>query len=284
MKKLLVLSLALVFVMTFGMGVMAMDLEATGDDPFGAEDAGWIQNVGSLEGWTASNFTTLNTGDSGISSTVGVGVTVQGIKLYWTYPSDAKGKAVGEGDSVFNQKINYKVNAFANIPCYLEMNVFGNGAYANATNTGANNISSYGPVGRHYLLFDTNYGGVVDANWNFVASGDFVGQQAGRYIQGCDIFTANLFANVPYTFHVSSPGLAGLHNTDVLPIHMRTAHGNAMGAWSAGAQDITVAGGALAGTFAAMEDAHINMQFRVPFDAVKAGYYEGEVVFTMASM
>jgi len=283
MKKLLILGLALVFVMTFGMGVMAMDLEATGDDPFGAEDAGWIQNVGSLEGWTASNFTTLNTGDSGISSTVGVGVTVQGIKLYWTYPSDAKGKAVGEGDSVFNQKINYKVNAFANIPCYLEMNVFGNGAYANATNTGANNISSYGPVGRHYLLFDTNYGGVVDANWNFVASGDFVGQQAGRYIQGCDIFTANLFANVPYTFHVSSDGLFGINNSEVLGIQMRTAYGN-NSAWGVSTQDITDSSQTLAGSFGALDEAHINMQFRVPFDEVAAGYYEGEVVFTMASM
>jgi len=288
MKKLTILGLLVAFVLTFSLGAMA-GVENTGDDPLGEEGEGWIINEGSLEGWEDSNFETLNGSEMGTSEEVGTGITVEGIKVAWDAPSPEEGK----GDPVedWDQEINYTIPAYAEIPCYLEMNLFGNGAYYNATNVGDNNIKDE-TNNNHWMLFDTNYGGVVDGNWNFVDSGDFspediVDEDADRYIQGCDIFTANLFANVPYGFDVSSEGL-GAENE--LPIQMRTTQGeidiaennNDIDAWSD--TETLDADGNQVGTFDALEEAQINMQFRVPFDEVAAGVYEGDVTFSMYSM
>ncbi|MGM0438394.1 MAG: hypothetical protein ACQEQD_08985 [Bacillota bacterium] len=291
MRKLLVLSLALVFVMTFGLGVMADNgtepMAKTGDDPMADVGDGWNINEGSLTGWTDSNFTILGDSTTGTSTVVGEGITVDGILVNWEYP-DGEGNGAGKGDPSeiqdFDQEINYTIKAFANIPCYLEMNVFGNGAYVNATNIGQGNTTNAGS-NNHWLLFDTSYGGVVDANWDFVAAGDIdpsdIAEGTGeRYIQGCDVFSANLFANVPYQFKVYSDGLTKGNAT--LPIEMRTTPDDTMSAWSA--DNYLLSEGNSIGSFDAMEEAHINMQFRVPFNAVEAGYYEGDVVFTMSSM
>ncbi|MFW6271282.1 MAG: hypothetical protein ACOC4G_14590 [Bacillota bacterium] len=165
MKKLSILGLVLVFVMAFSFGAMA-DVENTGDDPLGEEGDGWIINEGSLEGWEDSNFESLSNYDSGESTEVGTGITVEGACA----GDECPGKEPGEVEDV-NQEINYTVSAYAEIPCYLEMNFFGNGAYMNATNVGSDNLENY-DNGDHWMLFDTEYGGVVNENWEFVDNGD----------------------------------------------------------------------------------------------------------------
>ncbi|MFW6269849.1 MAG: hypothetical protein ACOC4G_07175 [Bacillota bacterium] len=295
MKKLLILGLLVAFVMTFSFGVMAA--EGTGDDPLADEDGdGWIINEGTLEGWEDSNFETLNGSDTGVSTDVGKGITVDGIKVEWDPDENGdEGKRGPEGDEDFDQEINYTIPAYAEIPCYLEMNLFGNGAYMDATNVGTGNNTEIGNADGHWMLFDTDYGGVVDGNWEFVDSGDFspediVDEDSDRYIQACDLFTANLFANVPYRFEVSSEGLG---DDNELPIDMRTYQGGVdingdeadiddIGDWSA--TETLDDDGVEVDDFNALDEAQINMQFRVPFDAVEAGVYEGDVTFSMYSM
>ncbi|MFW6294825.1 MAG: hypothetical protein ACOC1M_03780 [Halanaerobium sp.] len=279
MKKLSILGLVLVFVMAFSFGAMA-DVENTGDDPLGEEGDGWIINEGSLEGWEDSNFESLSNYDSGESTEVGTGITVEGACA----GDECPGKEPGEVDT--DQEINYTVSAYAEIPGYLEMNFFGNGAYMNATNLGEVNGDGY-ENNDHLMLFDTEYGGVVDGSWEFVDSGDLnpedvIAEDSEIYIQGCDIFTANLFANVPYGFSVSSEGLGN----GELPIEMRALNGdldnNGEGDWSA--TETLVDDGIEVGDYEALEEAQVNMQFRVPFNQVAAGVYEGDITFSMYSM
>jgi len=292
MKKLVILVLAMAFVVSMSLGVMA-GVENTGDDPLAEEEGdGWIIDEGSLVGWTDSNFTTLSDTETGVSVEVGKGITVDGIKVAWDYPEEGSTGKEGPEDRDFDQEINYTIPAYAEIPCYLEMNLFGNGAYMEASNVGAENQSDIS-YDQHWMLFDTDYGGVVDGNWNFVDSSDFdpadiVAEESDRYIQACDIFTANLFANVPYGFDVSSEGLG---DDNELPIQMRTNqqgidisanNNNNIDAWSA--ISTLDAAGVTVGNYNALEQAQINMQFRVPFDEVEAGIYEGEVTFSMYSM
>ena len=274
--------MAMALVVGMSLGVMA-DVENTGDDPLGEEGAGWIINEGSLEGWENSNFVTLNESETDVSTEVGKGITVEGIKVAWEYPEQGSAGKGGPEDRDFDQEINYTIPAYAEIPCYLEMNLFGNGAYMEASNVGAENQSDIS-YGQHWMLFDTDYGGVVDGNWNFVDSSNFdpadiVAEESDRYIQACDIFTANLFANVPYGFDVSSEGLG---EDNELPIQMRTQQ-EGLDISNASTETLD-ASGIQVGNYNALEQAQINMQFRVPFDEVEAGIYEGEVTFSMYSM
>jgi len=290
MKKLVILVMAMALVIGMSLGALA-GVENTGDDPLGEEGAGWLINEGSLEGWEDSNFETLSESETGTSTEVGTGITVDGIKVAWAYPDEGSAGKGGPEDRDWDQEINYTIPAYAEIPCYLEMNLFGNGAYMNATNVGEGATTEVTGAD-HWMLFDTNYGGVVDGNWNFVddfSPEDVVDEQSDRYIQGCDIFTANLFANVPYGFDVSSEGLG---EDGKLPIQMRTTqegiditeenNNNDIDAWSA--TETLDADGTQVGAYSALEEAQINMQFRVPFDQVAAGIYEGEVTFSMYSM
>ncbi|MFW5961386.1 MAG: hypothetical protein ACOC1M_03765 [Halanaerobium sp.] len=289
MKKIIIIFLGVVFVMTMSLGVMANGVnkeKSTGDDPLGKEGAGWIIDQGSLVGWSDSNFTTLSEYKDGVSVEVGRGITVEGIQVYWEGPNNEEGPGKGEpAPRDFNQEINYTIPAYAEIPCFLKMNIFGNGK-PSAADSEAENEADINHDD-HWILFNTDYGGVIDAEWNFVDNSDFnpadiAAENSERYIQGSDLFTVNLFANVPYGFAVSSEGL-GKENKIMLPIEMRTYQGDLNNNdWTT--TETLVDDGIEVGDYAALEKAQINMQFRVPFNQVAAGFYEGQVTFSMYSM
>src|SRR6056297_3931051 len=113
MKRLSILVLAFAFLLVFSFGIMAEDTlwpDNAGTDPVGG--AGWEIDVGTLEGWTDSNFEILEYQASGKSDVVGTGITVDGIKLQWSYPNTGIGKG-GEFEEDFIQRIDYTIVAFA---------------------------------------------------------------------------------------------------------------------------------------------------------------------------
>ncbi len=319
MKRLSILVLAFAFLLVFSFGIMAEDTlwpDNAGTDPVGG--AGWEIDVGTLEGWTDSNFEILEYQASGKSDVVGTGITVDGIKLQWSYPNTGIGKG-GEFEEDFIQRIDYTIVAFAEIPCVLKMNVFGNDGWADGISIGGvsdididKGLYDEGDPGTksHFMLFDTNYGGVVDVDWNFVevTAVDYAtGQAPGLYIHACDLWTADMWANVPFGFAVSSTGLsdgvidpfyiemrylerlgAGIvsSNSGLPPFEEEeTVNGDSVdflvqsnGAWSG---DYTVdEDGQEIGQYDAGQNVHINMQFRIPVTGAPAGRYEGEVTFS----
>jgi len=300
MKKILILGLALMVIMTLSFTVIAAEgpddaYERTGTDPLAESyDAGWVIDVGSLEGWTSSNFETLSQQESGVSEIVGEGVTVIGTNVKWDGPSDVLPlSVVGPPEFDFEQVINYEVNAYAEIPCYLEMNIFGNGGWMKGKSIGQGAVTDVEAVTNHYMLFHTNFGGVLDEDWNFVEQGDHLyssfsardrNDMPALYIHACDLWTANLFGNVPYGFSVAS---AGLGSSNQLPIHMRHVIQDEldfpdMDAFSS--TDTLTADGVEIAQFAALHTAQINMQFRVPYANIAAGVYTGTVTFSMYSI
>ncbi len=319
MKRFSILVLALAFLFTFSFGVMADEhllwTDNAGVDPMTEE--GWLIDVGTLEGWSDSNFETLEYKTAGKSSVVGTGITVDGIKIDWTYPGSGfigKGEDL-VGDTRLDQTIDYTIVAYAEIPCVLKMNVFGNGAYAEGISIGddsevnINNglyMAGEGEVApgqnSHFMIFDPDYGGIVNADWEFMelSAIDYAtGEAVGAYINACDLWTADIWANVPYGFSVSSTGLgnfAGLE--DLLTIEMRYLERIGNGIVSQLSElppyeeDIVSdntewAGdfmldedGVEIGTYDAGQNSHINMQFRVPVTGAPAGRYQGEVTFS----
>jgi hypothetical protein len=150
------------------------------------------------------------------------------------------------------------------------------------------------------MIFDPDYGGIVNEAWEFVelnAIDYATGQGAEAYINACDLWTADIWANVPYGFSVSSAGMgdfAGLadplliemrylerlgngivsQQSDLPPFDMEVADGN----WSD--NYVLDEDGEEIGQYNAGQNSHINMQFRVPLNGAPAGRYQGEVTFS----
>ena len=324
MKRILILVLAFAFLFTFSLSVLA-DEDVTlwpnnaGSDP--ETGNGWLIDVGTLVGWTDSNFEKLEYDASGKSEVVGTGITVDGIKLEWDYPGMG---SIGKGGDVedFEQSIDYTIVAFAEIPCVLKMNVFGNEGWADGISIGNNSevdidnglYMSGGDdevapgTKSHFMLFDTNYGGVVNGNWEFVEVSpvDYAtGEAPNLYIHACDLWTADVWANVPFGFKISSTGLgdfAGLQDLIYIqmrylerlgagivssqsglppfdePVNARDFLVQSNGAWST-TYTVDEAGEEI-GTYDAGQNVHINMQFRIPVTGAPAGRYQGEVTFS----
>ena len=326
MKRLSILVLAFAFMFAFSFGVLAngpLWTDNAGFDP--ATGEGWLRDAGTLEGWSDSNFETLDFKAQGTSEVVGIGVTVEGIDLDWEYPEDGRIGKGGEIEDAFDQRIDYTVVAFAEIPCVLKMNVFGNSGWAEGISigTGSEVFVNKGlhddgvpRAGAHFMLFDTRFGGVVDGDWNFIAV-DAIDYAAGMaediYIHACDLWTADVWANVPFGFAVSSAGMgdfAGL--ADPLLIEMRylerlgagivsresdlppynghdndwdndTDHENGVALMEAhgwAGDYVLDEDGVEVGQYPAGQNVHVNMQFRIPVTGAPAGRYQGEVTFS----
>jgi hypothetical protein len=303
MKRLSILVLVLAFIFTFSFGALADVIwtDNAGNDPM--TDEGWLIDAGTLEGWSDSNFETLEYNLTGKSQVVGTGITVEGIQVDWTYPGSAfigKGEDLAGGDTRLDQSIDYTVVAFAEIPCVLEMDIIGNGGWNNSNGEVALlNEENDIPEG-DFMVFSPSVGGIVDAEWNFMEMNSVeyaTGQGAEAYIHACDLWTANIWANVPYGFAVSSVGMsdfAGLEEplliemrylerlgngivsqqSDLPPFDMEVADGN----WSD--NYVLDEDGEEIGQYNAGQNSHINMQFRVPLNGAPAGRYQGEVTFS----
>lgn len=276
-------------------------IDNSGFDPVTGEN--WKIDVGTLHGWQVSNFETLKYQTAGKSQVVGTGITVEGIKVDWEYPRTGFiGKGDGPvGNTRLDQSIDYTIVTFAEIPCVLSMDIFGNGGGINDDGFTVLNEENEIPVS-DLMLFSPSMGGIVDADWKFIemdAVGYATGQAVGAYINACDLWSANLWANVPYGFSVSSAGLGYFDSLeDPLLIEMRyleilgagiisqepglsSYDENVVSLNSDWAGDYVLnEDGVEIGAYEAGQNVHINMQFRIPLTGAPAGRYQGEVTFS----
>lgn len=183
-----------------------------------------------------------------------------------------------DDNSVDGQRVEMSLQARAYIPSYLEMKVTGN--------NGQTGLRSYGPgittqasSSGYLLVFDNEIGGFVDEKWNMLGHNphtefDFNNDQV--FIQGCDIFKVEVYANDNYKYEVEAGPLTSEKGS--LPLHMRSGYSMSR----------------FGGTFVfdedgkifevtekdACEELTVYHQFRVPYSRNTAqGRYDGTVIF-----
>ncbi|NLY91654.1 MAG: hypothetical protein GX081_08650 [Firmicutes bacterium] len=187
------------------------------------------------------------------------------------------------------QSVEMTLLTRAYIPCYLEMRVTGN--------EGQTTIQSFGPLAKpeaeptsYILAFDNEIGGFVDENWNSLGHGRNAEIYPGDfwknvYIQGCDIFKVEVYANDDYKYEVQASPLTPYDaNTegnalDSLYLQMRYKlglYGNFSRTHTFDRPDeieeIAV--------MDACEELTVYHQFRVPYSRnIAHGRYDGKVIF-----
>jgi hypothetical protein len=185
---------------------------------------------------------------------------------------------VFDDNRVNGQSVEMTLEARAFIPSYLEMKVTGN--------KGQTGLRSYGPgidtkaaSSGYLLVFDNEIGGFVDDRWNMLGHNphsEFDIQNDQVYIQGCDLFKVEVYANDNYKYEVEAGPLTSEKGS--LPLHMRS--GFSMQRFG--------------GTFVfdedgkifevaekeACEELTVYHQFRVPYGRnIAQGRYDGTIVF-----
>ena len=269
MKKMLILGLVFSLIMMFTVGVMAED--PTTNEAF-IIDEGWYANYSEAQDLLPATQEDLRIGTSY--------VTVSGVTVTGDTPD------YDVGDFIGDQEINVTISTAALIPCYLEMELIGNGGYTKGKSIGADAVLDIDRTEEsHWMLFHPDFGGFMDADWNLLGEGDIVdfstlGPEAGTFLNACDMWTANLFANVDYGFDVDASPLEGPDNTELF-MDMRATSPDAT---LVGYEFLDIG---LANVFngQALESASIFMQFRVPFNnELIAGQYDGEITFKMYSI
>lgn len=259
MKRLVIL--ALVALLT--LGASALTLAAPGVD---APD--WVYGAGIFANYTPFKTLFLAEAKTGLEHKTIVNARVSGSASDILYEQG-------------NQDLTVLLKAIANIPCYLELELIGNAGYTKVASIGPN---STGTVNRTdeslWMLFDTNYGGFINEDWESVNVSVTGFNPEELYIQACDIWTANMKANIGYGLEVRATPLGNSDYPDyLLPVQMRANLGSS---WT-GMYPITEAD-AVFGPYNALEENTVYMQFRVPYGYVPAGAYEGVVAFRMYSI
>ncbi|MGP3779481.1 hypothetical protein ACTWKD_11685 [Halanaerobium saccharolyticum] len=178
------------------------------------------------------------------------------------------------------QKVEIKLDVEAYIPCYLEMRLTGNQGTTHAISYGPN-AEATGNANGYLMVFDNEIGGYLDANWQSLGHGSNVELDPGEeiFIGACDIFAVEVISNDAYRYEVESKALDGQGNAsgEKLPMYMRS---NIGGSWLGTDTVFTVAGN----TFTQNRSAGIKLEalhnFKVPFsmDTVH-GEYTGDIYF-----
>ena len=269
MKSLCILALAVALALTMGSVVLA-------DTGPGWDEPDWTLGVGIF--LNHSPFEDLFQEDTDIAA---------------NYKTITNARVTGSlSDIVYeqvDQEVAVKIRTRANIPCYLELELVGNAGYTKGKSVGAGSQGVIDRTGEnHWMLFDSAFGGFVGENWESIDTVTFSNIRPGgslnpgvgvAYLQACDMWTANMFANIAYGFGVSATPLTSPAVPDELPLLMRY---NLLNAWS-GDFDISAAE-ALIGPFAALAETTVYMQFKVEYGLVPAGVYQGDVTFRMYSI
>lgn len=190
------------------------------------------------------------------------------------------------GQNPQNTAVTVRAEAF--IPCYIEMKVTGNRGQTIVQSYGPGASATRGPDANYWLNFDNEIGGFVDENWNSLGHGKNAEVQPGNgvYIQGCDVFKVEVYANDTYKYQVESAPLTPVNAdisspnaNDVLDLQMRTSIDNnpwLAAANSFGTNNIAV----IVASRAACDSLVALHQFRVPYSKNTAhGKYEGNVIF-----
>jgi len=288
MKKLLTIGIVFALVLMLSAGVMAWEHLYSSDTELVPPDfANWYENY-----WNANEL--------------GAATQVLDLKGDDTYTT-IKGVLTWRDDivtDVDDQHINLKLDTIAMIPCYLEMELVGNAGYTKAKSIGAGAIVDYHKTGSHRMGFRPELGGFIDADWNFLGidaeviatsldNEDFSTLGPGVYIAACDMWTANLYGNVPYDFRVDATALS--QGDRDLFMDMRYLTGsiiNIEGFNDFGDDAIEVVGLGSGENgeydFGEFEICTVNtvlMQFRVPFEeCAPAGLYHGTITFRMSTV
>jgi hypothetical protein len=183
------------------------------------------------------------------------------------------------------QEVQITVPVEAYIPCYLEMKLTANQGTTSAISYGPD-ASAHGttvnPPDNGYgyqMTFDNEIGGYLDENWESLGHGSNVEIDPGQdiFIGACDIFAVEVISNDDYRYEVESQALTGEDNAsgNTLPIYMRS---NLGGGWTGDTifnQTNTFTRNRNAGqTLTALHN------FKVPFSMNTVhGEYTGEVIF-----
>ncbi|MFW6256892.1 MAG: hypothetical protein ACOC2O_02000 [Bacillota bacterium] len=281
MKKIIIFSLITAVVMMFSVGVLA---DQVGPDPITNEDfeidQGWYKNYSDAQDIlsTTQEYTDIDTDYK----------TVEEVEVTGDVPD------YGE-EEIGDQKIKVKINTSALIPCYLEMELIGNAGLTKAKSIGAGEEANIDRTDEeHWMLFNPKFGGIMDEDWNLLADGDVeeyssLGPDNNHYINACDMWTANLYANIDYGFKVDASPLVNINNDEYsLKMDMRVTNEEIIdiSSTNTSGKEYTDLGeadiGEDLGDFDALEDTSLYMQFRVPFSSdVPAGQYDGDVTFCM---
>lgn len=187
------------------------------------------------------------------------------------------------------QSVELTIQTRAYIPCYLEMRVTGN--------LGQTTLQSYGPLAKpeaapqsYVLSFDNEIGGFVDENWISLGHGrnaevNFMDSRRKIYIQGCDLFKVEVYANDDYKYEVQAGPLSPYNAQtegkalDSLPLQMRYK----LGLWGNYSRTITFDQPDEIEEIAVMdacEELTVYHQFRIPYSReIAHGRYDGEIIF-----
>lgn len=269
MKKILIIGLAIGVVTLFSLSVLAQDPVTEEDFVI---DEGWYNNYSEAQEILSATQVKTATGTNH--------VTVDGVKVTGNTPD------YSEEDYIGDQEINVTINTSAMIPCYLEMELVGNAGYTKAKSIGANAVANVDRTSEsHWMLFNPEFGGMMDSDWNLLATEDVqdfstLGLDNGYYINACDIWTANLFGNIAYGFDINASPLT--NGSDSFNMDMRLTGEDIS---ETGGDEYLALGQANLGSFGALDETSLFMQFRVPFNRdVPAGQYDGDVTFSMYSV
>lgn len=187
------------------------------------------------------------------------------------------------------QKATVTVRTEAYIPCYLTMTVMGNQAKTILESFGPNAFAKRGPEDNYLLAFDNEIGGFVNAAWQNLGHGTNAEFAPGKgyYIQGCDVFKVDIYANDTFKYDVIGKAFIN-ENADIsgpadetLNLEMRSKIGS--NNWQT---DTVVFTDTVLGNRVnilekpACSSATVYHQFRVPYLTTTAhGKYTGAVIF-----
>ena len=177
-----------------------------------------------------------------------------------------------------NQVVEILVDVEAYIPCFIEMKLTGNQGTTAAISYGANAEASTEADGYH-IVFDNEIGGFLNEDWVSLGHGQNAEINPGSevYIGACDMFMVEVISNDQFKYSVKADPLSNTAD-DLLPMDMRTKINES--SWTedtfaiVGAPEVVKFNGTPG---VKMEALH---NFRVPYDMdVTHGRYDGEILF-----
>ncbi|MCK4259785.1 MAG: hypothetical protein KAX49_12450 [Halanaerobiales bacterium] len=190
------------------------------------------------------------------------------------------------------QDVSVNVEVKAYIPCYLWMEVTGNGGQTTIESfgPGEGGIGSASGMDTPYMYFDNEMGGFVNEDWYSIGYGRNAeirpfdpsdSTDPARYIQACDIFRVNLWSNDAYTYQVESEPLIDVDVPEgvyYLDLQMRTALNGTT--WEPITHSFAEFSEVNFGDYDPLISLEAYHQFRVPYDInTPHGKYEGTVIF-----
>jgi hypothetical protein len=177
-----------------------------------------------------------------------------------------------------NQVVEILVDVEAYIPCFIEMKLTGNQGTTAAISYGANAEASTEADGYH-IVFDNEIGGFLNEDWVSLGHGQNAEINPGSevYIGACDMFMVEVISNDQFKYSVKADPLSNTAG-NLLPMDMRTQVNGA--AWTedtfatVGDPEVVKFNGTPGNKMEALHN------FRVPYNmGVTHGRYDGEILF-----